>query len=312
MNINEISRADAATRRGCCRPKARGGHCGHPGRAGRRVAPHAQARRSRRRRAQPEYCSISTRRSRDCQRAAGTPRRLAGLAQRPRGRHGHVGKSTVRVLKTMARAAREPAPGQVSRAGSCTTPAGTRDYKLYVPSSYSRQALPLVVMLHGCTQDPDDFAAGTGMNDAGRRAAAASWSIRRRRSRPTRIELLELVQGRTTSSAARASRRCIAGMTRAGDGATTRSTRPASMSPACRPAARWRRSWRAPYPGPVCRGRRAFRPAVRRGARPAVGACGDEERHGGQAARRRGAAACRSSCSMATATRRCIRAMATR
>jgi len=44
--------------------------------------------------------------------------------------------------------------------------AGSRPYRLYVPSSYNGQQVALVVMLHGCTQSPDDFAAGTGMNAA--------------------------------------------------------------------------------------------------------------------------------------------------
>ena len=43
--------------------------------------------------------------------------------------------------------------------------AGSRTYKLYVPSGHRGQKLPVVVMLHGCTQDPDDFAAGTRMNE---------------------------------------------------------------------------------------------------------------------------------------------------
>ena len=41
----------------------------------------------------------------------------------------------------------------------------TRRYKLYSPPGAVGKSLPLVLMLHGCTQNPDDFAAGTGMNE---------------------------------------------------------------------------------------------------------------------------------------------------
>ena len=48
---------------------------------------------------------------------------------------------------------------------SFTNEHGTRDYRLYVPSGYEEQgSLPLIVMLHGCTQDAEDFATGTQMN----------------------------------------------------------------------------------------------------------------------------------------------------
>ena len=58
---------------------------------------------------------------------------------------------------------RHPGRGQFV-AGTHTLATLTRRYKLYVPPAPTDRPLPLVVMLHGCTQDPDDFAAGTGMN----------------------------------------------------------------------------------------------------------------------------------------------------
>jgi poly(hydroxyalkanoate) depolymerase family esterase len=42
---------------------------------------------------------------------------------------------------------------------------GSRRYKLFIPSRHAGKPLPLLVMLHGCLQDPDDFALGTRMND---------------------------------------------------------------------------------------------------------------------------------------------------
>jgi len=42
------------------------------------------------------------------------------------------------------------------------------DYRLYIPPAAGERPLPLFVMLHGCTQDADDFAAGTAMNELAR------------------------------------------------------------------------------------------------------------------------------------------------
>ncbi len=43
--------------------------------------------------------------------------------------------------------------------------AGSRNYRLYVPASAAQGVRGLVVMLHGCTQTPEDFARATGMNN---------------------------------------------------------------------------------------------------------------------------------------------------
>jgi poly(hydroxyalkanoate) depolymerase family esterase len=53
-------------------------------------------------------------------------------------------------------------------AGSFTTARhGGRSYAVYVPATPGES--PLVVALHGCWQTPDDFAAGTRLNDAAER-----------------------------------------------------------------------------------------------------------------------------------------------
>jgi hypothetical protein len=64
-----------------------------------------------------------------------------------------------------------PAPGPTPDLGerflrrTYRGPAGTLNYRLYIPTDHERRELALVLMLHGCLQDPEDFACGTKMND---------------------------------------------------------------------------------------------------------------------------------------------------
>jgi len=59
----------------------------------------------------------------------------------------------------------EPAAGSNFKAGSFRNRAGVRQHKLFIPPLLPGRPRALIVMLHGCTQNPDDFAAGTRMNE---------------------------------------------------------------------------------------------------------------------------------------------------
>lgn len=50
--------------------------------------------------------------------------------------------------------------------GGVTTAAGARTYQLWVPSGYDKsKPAPLIMMLHGCLQKPENLAASSGMNE---------------------------------------------------------------------------------------------------------------------------------------------------
>jgi poly(hydroxyalkanoate) depolymerase family esterase len=93
----------------------------------------------------------------------------AGIALKPRRPLGEVvgqlGKLIPKLLRNRQNPILQIPPGAKFLDGSFTCAAGTRTYKLYVPSVSSIDHHGLLVMLHGCTQNSADFAAGTRMNE---------------------------------------------------------------------------------------------------------------------------------------------------
>jgi len=101
-------------------------------------------------------------------------RTLGGLPLDAQGTMGQASPEVSRgspVSRSRLGSMRGTVPGPVDApaagrflAKTFNNPTGSRPYKLYIPSGYVGQPVPLIVMLHGCTQSPDDFAVGTQMN----------------------------------------------------------------------------------------------------------------------------------------------------
>ena len=107
-------------------------------------------------------------------RSAARPGR-AGIARTLDGALKGLGRKPLGTASILARAKRggslapTVAPGARYEWRTHRGPHGSRRYRLYVPAARPTRAMPLVMMLHGCTQDADDFAAGTRILEAAER-----------------------------------------------------------------------------------------------------------------------------------------------
>lgn len=77
-------------------------------------------------------------------------------------------RAAAAVRRALNPASPPDAAPQASAEGTFRTPHGSRDYTLFVPDGGGGER-PLLMMLHGCSQNPGDFARGTRMNALARR-----------------------------------------------------------------------------------------------------------------------------------------------
>jgi len=107
----------------------------------------------------------------------------ATAAPPPAERRGKVGRSLGETVAGLRKARAAGAGGELPPPSGATWEwrhfgglHGARDYRLYLPASARAAPRGLILMLHGCTQGPDDFALGTGMNAlAERHGLAVAW-----------------------------------------------------------------------------------------------------------------------------------------
>lgn len=159
--IEELKKATELTRQGrlveatSAIQRALGGAEAVPARAG-RTPPDANTR-ARPAEPAPDVADVPFR-----ELPASSQRVLESPLCEPTVRH----RETVQLLRDESaragQAARRPASFEAHRFSSGGR---TYSYRLYLPPRADRRLLPVIVMLHGCTQDAADFAAGTAMNE---------------------------------------------------------------------------------------------------------------------------------------------------